>query len=173
MNHANLGQLGGHRAMQAMPAELIGTESLDELTFQQLLDLSDEASEDDSLDTFNDVARELKVRRDEAKAALATLFVAACRVGAVGMDTLMPRTVTYNAADDGQADRWAYVRQDKPLRWFLREFSETKAASAVLDALLVTAPELLETNRDLAVRRVAREYAEAEFEGLLRAGWLA
>lgn len=109
---------------------------------------------------------------NETKQALVALFVAAVRIGPVGLDTLLPRTIAYNAACEGAlAPVWEYKRDDKPLRWFLREFSDTKGGSQVLDALLVTRAELLESNRDLAVRRVAREYAEAEAEGLTALGW--
>lgn len=110
----------------------------------------------------------------ETKQALVALFIAAVRVGPVGLDTLLPRTISYNAANENEfANRWKYTRDDKPVRWFLREFSESRGSCAAFDALLVARPELLESNRDLVVRRVAREYAEAEAEGLTALGWQA
>lgn len=150
MNHANLGQLGGHRAMQAMPAELIGTESLEELTFQQLLDLQDEASEDDSLDTFNDVARELKTRRDEAASALARLFVKACE-----QDLTVPMTS-------------AWTVFEMPIRSYLSEAMNTNSGTEQAIRLLLSPADRAEI-----VGALAAEYVRDQSEDLLRAGWLA
>lgn len=150
MTAAALGRIGGHRAMQAMPAELIGTESLEELTFQQLLDLQDEASEDDSLDTFNDVARELKTRRDEAASALARLFVKACE-----QDLTVPMTS-------------AWTVFEMPIRSYLSEAMNTNSGTEQAIRLLLSPADRAEI-----VGALAAEYVRDQSEDLLRAGWLA
>lgn len=142
--------LASHRAMQAMPAELIGTESLEELTFQQLLDLQDEASEDESLDTFNDVARELKTRRDEAASALARLFVKACE-----QDLTVPMTS-------------AWTVFEMPIRSYLSEAMNTNSGTEQAIRLLLSPADRAEI-----VGALAAEYARDQSEDLLRAGWLA
>lgn len=149
MGHAALGRIGGHRAMQAtFAAPVAGTEALEELTFQQLLDLSDEASEDDSFDTFNDVARELKTRRDDGRAALERAFIQAVLTrGAVPM------------VDGGKLCNWlASV--------YLTETLATAGGVALAVELM-----LQPVTRTAAILALAREYVEEQSEDLLRAGW--
>jgi hypothetical protein len=151
MGHAALGRIGGHRAMQAtFAAPVAGTEALEELTFQQLLDLQDEASEDDSFDTFNDVARELKTRRDEAKSALTRLFVKACE-----QDLTVPMTS-------------AWTVFEMPIRSYLSEAMNTNSGTEQAIRLLLSPAD-----REEIVGALAAEYANEQSEDLLRAGWLA
>lgn len=143
--------VGGHRAMQAEHlGALVGTESLDELSFQQLLDLQDEASEDDSFDTFNDVSRELKTRRDDAKTALVKLFITAC-----GSHGTIP-------VPCGREVMVQFIVD------YLREALGTNAGTT-LAIDMVMSP----FGRDRSIAALAAEYANEQCEDLLRAGWTA
>jgi len=149
MGHAALGRIGGHRAMQAtFAAPVAGTEALEELSFQQLLDLQDEASEDDSFDTFNDVARELKTRRDEAHNALTRLFVNACE-----HDLTVPMTS-------------AWTVFELPIRSYLSEAMNTSAGTDQAIRLLLSPADRAEI-----VGALAAEYVRDQAEELLKCGW--
>jgi hypothetical protein len=149
MGHAALGRIGGHRAMQAtFAAPGAGTEALDELSFQQLLDLQDEASEDDSFDTFNDVARELKTRRDGASDALKRLFADRCDNGGT-----LPMVA---GAKLVQVDIAEVVRETMSTNW-----------GTELGTELVLHPHA----RASVIARLAADFAELCCEDNLRAGW--
>lgn len=125
-----------------------GAEALDELTFQQLLDLQDESSEDDSWDTFNDVARELKSRRTDAKTALAKLFVEQAKVGG-----MVPMTSA------GELCKWL-------MSVYLTESVGVTAWASMMADVLVGL-----IDRDRLIAAMATEYANEQAEDLLRAGW--
>lgn len=145
-----LSQVGSHRAMQAEHiGALVGTKSLKQLTFQQLLDLQDEASEDDSFDTFNDVSRKLKDRRAIAKAALVKLFVSQIEGNGGMIPLLIGKTLAHRRIDD-----------------YLREVLGTESGTA--DAVTMV---LHATGRFEVIAARAAEYANEQCEDLLRAGW--
>lgn len=150
MRYTTHGPVGAHRAMQAAPAQLIGNEPLEALTFAQLLELQEESAGDDSYDTFNDVARELHNRRDDAKVALVNLFVEQCKVGG-----MLPM-VSGNAIGN-----WTMAA-------YLTESLTTKEWAAMTADVLTGF-----VDRDRLIAAMAAEYANEQAEDFLRAGWTA
>ena len=141
--------LGSHRAMQAAPAQLIGNEPLEALTFAQLLDLQEESAGDDSYDTFNDVARELRNRRDDAKVALVKLFVEQCKVGG-----MIPMVI-----EGGKLGAWLATV------YLTESFGASEWGAMAADVLTGF------MDRDRLVAAMASEYAAQQSEDLLRAGY--
>ena len=131
-------------------AAFSGHEALDELSFQQLLDLQDEASEDDSFDTFNDVSRELRDRRSDAKVALVKLFFAACD--------------SFGTIPQVIGGKLGCVL----ISVYLTEAMGTIASTSQAVRLL-----LAPADRAEIIGALAAEYANENAEDLLRAGWQA
>lgn len=134
--------------LAAQMGALAGSEALDELSFQQLLDLRDEVSDDGDWDALSDIDVELAHRRDEGKDALERRFIQA-----------MLTSGTVPMTDGGKLCVWlASV--------YLAEALATDGGVALAVELL-----LRPLTRSAAILTLAREYVAEQSEDLLRAGW--
>ena len=103
---------------------------------------------------------------------LRRLFVCGMESAATARSTArLPITVRYNAADDGEPDRFVHVVRHMPVTVIASEMLETKGAGDNHLHLLIAEPAKLDEMRAAQVRALADEYADAEAEGLVDARW--
>lgn len=135
------------RALNAHLARNDRFAELDEMSFADLLTLEEDTDEWSLLD---DIRAELRDRRDDAKAALVSLFINQCKTGGeipmpVGGKPAQWLTTAYLIEAVG-ADEWSSMTAD------------------VLVGLI---------DRDRLIAAMAEEYANEQSEDLLRYGWSA
>jgi hypothetical protein len=111
--------------------------------------------------------------RDDVYFALRRLFLRAMEFANAPSTPKVPTTFCVNVANEGERDRFEFRIRMEPVTIVAHTMLETKGGADDHLHLLIASQQHVAAQRDAQLQALANEYAQAEAEPLIAAGWAA